>query len=372
MENREQGAGTAAREPRVTVIVPVYNAGGYLTQCLESLAAQAMPADELEVLLVDDGSTDGSGEVLAAFAAGHPNMRVLSKPNGGYGSAMNLGLDNARGAYIGIVEPDDYVDSRMFPSLLALADGIEPPLDVVKGAYWRVVRDGGRERAFPCRYKGRFAPESQPFSFAQCGPLLYSHPSIWSAIYRRGFLEEKGIRFQELPGAGWADNLFLYKTLGLAGSIAYLDACLYYYREETIDGSSRLRDYALPLDRWDELQDFIEEQGIDDPALLEPHAYRGFSYIGYARAALNAGECAEELEERVRSMYARMDESAVLACPKLGRDDKLAYLAVVDPGYEGEVTGLGTADLAREFVDEVVHGGPGAAAYMVRYYLSKH
>ncbi len=101
----------------ISVIVPVYNTREYLKRCVDSLLKQT--CSELEIILVDDGSTDGSGELCDRFAAASPQVRVFHKENGGSSSARNLGIANAGGDYIGFVDSDDYVDADMYERLYA-------------------------------------------------------------------------------------------------------------------------------------------------------------------------------------------------------------------------------------------------------------
>lgn len=99
----------------ISVIVPVYNTKAYLKRCVDSLLGQTY--GDMEIILVDDGSTDGSGELCDSYAAMDGRVRVFHKENGGSSSARNLGLDNARGEYIGFVDSDDYVDPDMYEKL---------------------------------------------------------------------------------------------------------------------------------------------------------------------------------------------------------------------------------------------------------------
>lgn len=101
----------------ISVIVPVYNTKEYLERCINSLLLQTY--SDMEIILVDDGSTDGSGELCDRFAAGDLRVRVFHKENGGSSSARNLGIDNAKGDYIGFVDSDDYVDADMYERLYA-------------------------------------------------------------------------------------------------------------------------------------------------------------------------------------------------------------------------------------------------------------
>ena len=92
---------------KVSVIVPVYNSAKYLTQCIGSILAQTLK--DIEVICVDDGSVDGSGQMLDQYAARDARVKVFHQENRGYGAAMNIGLTEAKGCYIGIVESDDCI-----------------------------------------------------------------------------------------------------------------------------------------------------------------------------------------------------------------------------------------------------------------------
>ena len=103
--------------PLITIIVPVYNIMEYLPRCVHSITAQTYT--NLELILVDDGSTDGTGVLCDELAAEDSRIRVLHKENGGSSSARNLGLAHAKGAYIGFIDSDDYVEPDMYERLLA-------------------------------------------------------------------------------------------------------------------------------------------------------------------------------------------------------------------------------------------------------------
>ena len=101
--------------PKVSVIVPVYNVEPYLRECMDSIVRQTLK--EIEIICINDGSTDGSLEILKEYADRDDRIILVDKENGGYGLAMNIGLDRASGEYIGIVEPDDYVALTIYEDL---------------------------------------------------------------------------------------------------------------------------------------------------------------------------------------------------------------------------------------------------------------
>lgn len=120
-------------EPVLSIIIPVYNVEKYLPGCLESALAQDIPG--LEIICVNDGSTDSSPGILQAFAARDERIAVIDKPNAGYGAAMNDGLKAARGRYVGILESDDKVCDGAWQTLLDVA--IANELDMARGSYIR-------------------------------------------------------------------------------------------------------------------------------------------------------------------------------------------------------------------------------------------
>ena len=299
----------------VSVIVPTFNAEDTLDQCLTSVLAQTHP--ELEVLCVNDGSTDGSLDVMRAHAARDPRVVIVDKPNGGYGQGCNVGIARARGAWVSIVEPDDWIEPCMYEHLLALAARFDEPIDVVKASWTDVVDwdDPATQSAHPSVLTHRLRTSRAPFTIAEHTALMEWHPSIWSAIYRRDFLLERGIRFVEYPGAGWADNPFLVETLCQAERILYLDECLYDYRAD-LEGSTLDHPtdelVARPFDRWDTMMDVIERLGITDERILRAHYVRGFNYS--FGAIYDDGWDNPIVRRRTREVFSRMDPAIALTC----------------------------------------------------------
>ena len=119
--------------PKVSIIVPVYNMERYLGKCLDALTKQTL--SDIEIVAVNDGSTDSSPNILRTYAEKDPRIRIIDKPNSGYGASMNRGIDEARGEYVGIVEPDDYPDLVMFDKLYKAAK--KHNCDLIKCNYYR-------------------------------------------------------------------------------------------------------------------------------------------------------------------------------------------------------------------------------------------
>jgi len=239
----------------LSVIVPVYNSGDYLQICLESLVAQDCKG--VEYICVDDGSTDGSGEKLDALAATDSRFKVIHQENGGYGKAMNAGLAAAKGKYIGIVEPDDWVAEGMFSKLLALAQ--KSNADMVKGDYCgesvKYSRPGRKYKHLSedCVYR----PE-------EVAEVLEGSVAIWAGIYKRELIEQHRIRFSETPRASYQDLGFGMRTWALSGSIAITPQSLYHYREDNPNSSvRRMEEGAWAVVKEVELQQDLFEQLAD-------------------------------------------------------------------------------------------------------------
>lgn len=312
--------------PTVSVIVPIYNVERYLDQALGSVEAQTLR--DIEIICVNDGSTDGSGRIMEAHAAADSRIRVIDKPNGGYGQAMNRGIAEAHGIWVAILEPDDWIEPRMLEDLTRYAASFDEPVDIVKSPYWRIWRpDTPRQRKMRCSYAGRVKPRRQPFKITDPGAthLLRHHPSIWSALYRRSFLGEFGIRFPELPGASWADNPFLAETMGQARAIAYLDRAYYCYREDTPEKEAALakRSPLLPLERWHDIKDVYERIGLRDESIERVQAICGFVHAD--RLVDSQALPRDEEDAALLGMFERMEDGLVFSDPEISPAWKRRY-----------------------------------------------
>ena len=304
--------------PAVSVILPIMNVEKYLDQCLTSVCNQTLK--DLQIICVDDGSTDSSGAIIDRFAAADPRIVAIHKPNGGYGKAVNVGLEEATGVYVGIVEPDDYLDERMFQTLYDEAQRTGCP-DVVKGAYWRVIDAGlPSEQIVPCNYLHTVAVYGEPFTLDEDAEYLYHHPSVWSAIYLRSWLNETGIRMHEIPGAGWADNPWLIETLSQARSIVAVDEPLYYYREFNLGSSSVVKDPSIIYERWLDMDEFIRAARITAPKILEGHYNRGCAYIEMLNQGFDINELATA--RGLGKMVHRIDWTTVKDSEKIPQNYK--------------------------------------------------
>lgn len=295
----------------VSVVVPIFNAEGTLDACLRSIEGQTHA--DLEIICVNDGSTDASARMVREHAAHDTRIVIIEKPREGYGTSCNRGIAIARGTWVAIVEASDLLEPTCYADLLACADSLggSSEVDVVRAPYWRAIGEGEGQTRVSCPYKGRVRPSHQPFAVGSGAELLRHQPAIWSGVYRRGYLAERGIRFPEAPKAGWEDDSFLAETLCRTDRIAYTDTCVYVHFEQNPDEDEphAARSSLVPLERWNEMMDVVEREGITDRRVLSALALRG---INYALATIEgAGAKAPGVRDLVERSLRRLDPGVV-------------------------------------------------------------
>lgn len=245
----------SSENPKISIIMPTLNVKNYIVQCLDSVVNQTL--EDIEIIIVDAGSTDGTLEILNEYDNKDSRITLLHSDQKSYGHQMNMGMAQAKGDYIGIVETDDYVAPEMFYELYKLSNNGE--YDIIKSSFIYVNEDTGEVYKDKNKLK-RQIPDDRPFNLKDNGYLLTGHPSIWAAIYRREFLSINEVKFMEAPGGGWVDNQFFHETACLAKTIRYTDEAYYYYRESNPDSSSnQLKDFTLPIRRMIENLEVLEK-----------------------------------------------------------------------------------------------------------------
>ncbi|MDE6698835.1 MAG: glycosyltransferase, partial [Lachnospiraceae bacterium] len=204
---------------KVSIIVPVYNSEKYLEKCLESLAGQTLK--ELEVVLVNDGSTDSSLEIMESFSKKYSGRFVIiNKENGGQASARNMGIKQSSGEYIGFVDSDDRVDIHMFEEMYNHA--VVKNYDLVECHYHYVQElEDGTIKELATRGDIR-QHENRRDMFIN--PMA----SPWNKLYKRSVLIDGNITFPE--GLIYEDTSFFIKSIPFIRSSYYMeDKFVYYY-----------------------------------------------------------------------------------------------------------------------------------------------
>lgn len=257
--------------PKVSVLVPICNVEKYLDECLESIRVQTL--NDIEIICINDGSTDKSLSIVNRFAESDRRFKVIDKKNSGYGDSMNKGLDCARGEYIAIVESDDFLDSDALEYMINEAE--KQNLDVFKCNFWLYWSNTSIDRMNRNNFYYPFAsPEMalmgahRAVDYPYC---FWGKASIWSAIYRREFLDENGIRFLPTPGASYQDSSFTFKVLACADHIAFSSRAFLHYRQDNENSSVNSKGKVFcTCDEHAEIKRFLEEDRPDLKDELDP------------------------------------------------------------------------------------------------------
>ena len=243
----------SSSNPAISVLVPCYNVEKYVAECIDSILAQDF--EDYEVICLNDGSTYSTPEILHRYADKDPRIRVIDKPNSGYGASMNRGLDEARGEYIAILESDDFMESNTLGSLYEAAKrNIARAVKANLYFYWSKPRPRNEKN----QLIGEDVPELvDPREFHE---LFWYMPSIWSALYERGYLDENGIRFLETPGASYQDLAFTFKVWACADRIALLKEAFVHYRQDNEASSIHSPGKVFCVcDEFEEMERFLAE-----------------------------------------------------------------------------------------------------------------
>lgn len=239
--------------PKYSFVIPVYNCRPYLEECVESILKQTV--SDLEILLVDDGSADGSGELCDKLAERDERIRVFHKKNGGAGSARNLGIENCEGRYLLFVDGDDTIEKDCLESVEPILDE-EACLPVfgMRFDYWKddkIVRHKTQSVAFPDSHTvSEVAKEF--YSFFEDNVLS----SACNKVFPAGLLRENGLRFTESMPL-YEDLTFVLNCLPHFERIYVIDKGLYHYRniigkehlDRRVSDLSALRENLIPLNR---------------------------------------------------------------------------------------------------------------------------
>ena len=247
---------TPSPVPDLTVVVAVHDVEGWIEECLESVAA-CVP-EGTEVVVVDDGSTDRSGELCDQAAAGRLTWTVIHQPNAGLGAARNVGMDRARGRWVGFVDGDDV----LLPGYAELARrAAGTGADVVTGS---VLRTDGT-RSWPSGLHARaLDPLGGTANLLDDASLVYD-TTAWNKLYRRDFLRGHGLRFPE--GVLYEDLPVTVRALRLAGDVPVVHEPVYSWRERqgTRSITQRRNELSNLVDRFAAVRDvdrFLETEGL--------------------------------------------------------------------------------------------------------------
>ncbi|MDL2269921.1 glycosyltransferase [Desulfosarcina sp. OttesenSCG-928-A07] len=245
LEGTNQRSPLPTVQPKVSILVPVFNNAEYLHECIGSIINQTLK--DIEIIIINDGSTDQKAlDILSSYAHKDNRIRLIHKKNTGYGHSMNCGLLAAKGKYIGIVESDDYIIENMYNDLYLYAE--KDNVDFIKADFFRFDHDkSGNLQCYlntlsdDLSYYNRVLipiEEKKVFSF----PM-----NTWTGIYKRSFLRENCIFHNETPGASFQDNGFWFQTLCFARRVVFVNTPYYMNRRDNKDSSIYNKDKIFSM-----------------------------------------------------------------------------------------------------------------------------
>lgn len=352
----------------ISVLVPVYNVEKYLRACLDSILAQTFT--DFEVICMDDGSTDQSGEILDEYALKDKRIKVIHKENAGYGKTMNGAMQLAQGNYIGIVESDDTIECDMYHILYHIITKYD--LDFVKTDFFAVwdKEDGTMKKQYCSMTEDRgmynrvLNPNAELDSY-------FLEKFTWDALYKKELILQNKIRYNETPGASYQDNGFWFQTFYWSRRVMFLDRAFYNYRQDNMLSSihSRRKVYAMK-NEFDFIRKFMKEQGDIDQELYRICFHlRMMEYISTLRKIdfpmkLEFAKVVEQekifYEEQKEARYDRMTQEQISII-----SNPLAY--VEDALMEGKEI---TREAIQGYTNIIVYGA-GTYGEQITYRVKK-
>jgi glycosyltransferase involved in cell wall biosynthesis len=245
----------------ISVIIPVYNVEKYLRECLDSIVNQSLK--NIEIICVNDGSTDNSLEILNEYAQKDDRFVILSQANQGQGVARNKGIDVAQGEYIMFVDPDDWIATGMLE--LIYNEFKRSNVDVIQFDYTTISETTGKGKIsnfehIANKYFGLKVKDGTIFNIHDFKKVFFAKLPmiIWNKAYSKDFITKNNIKFP--PNKHAEDHLFSIKTYFLAKSVLYIKSNLYFYRDRLGSSVNILSDTNFCIfDNLDLTKQFLVE-----------------------------------------------------------------------------------------------------------------
>lgn len=239
--------------PKVSVVVPVYNVEDYVEKCLRSILGQAFT--DIEVLAVDDGTKDSSGEICERIAAEDSRLRVIHQENQGLGGARNTGIEAAAGEWLLLVDSDDWLE----PGILerALSAGEKHGADMVMFAFQTVDEQGRVLQKFV-----EDVPLDTPLSPQEHGEVLFTAPCAWNKLYRAELFQKTGVRYP--PRVWYEDVRTTPKLMAASRCLVFLGDVGYNYlqRAGSIMSNMNVARNREILEAFDDVLGYFKEKGL--------------------------------------------------------------------------------------------------------------
>lgn len=283
---------------KVSIIMPMLNSIRYLKECMDSIVSQTL--EDIEIIPVDAGSTDGTLELLEEYARRDKRIKILHSEKKSMGHQYNLGIKASQGEYVGFLESDDYAMPEMYETLYHYIK--QNDVDWVKGNYYFFMDypRAGRQlmpvyEKRECRSYEIIHPQNYPMQYIQ---EVY----MWPGIYKRQFLLDHNILLNETPGAAFQDTGFVLQTYMYASRAMYIEECLYCYRRDNQGSSAhQSRSIAFEIEEVEYMSEIIRQSSELYHLFWGAHYIRAWNYFfAFYKKLPSLQKCSEEILEAIR------------------------------------------------------------------------
>lgn len=317
----------------LSIIIPVYNVEQYLKECVESILEQSFR--DYEIILVDDGSTDSSGQICDAFQKGNDNIKTIHKSNGGLSDARNVGINNAKGEYILFIDSDDYIAPNSLNKIVGCLKKQKKQIDIMFLEAIKVYPDGTQE-SLGDRYDEKMINGQTKLTCLNHLARLPKFPASASTkLIRREFIVSNQLYFKKgliSEDVHWSIGAFL-----LAENFAYCNIEYYYYRQNRIGSItnsvkvSSIEDLLWIIENWSSME-------LDSRFRKCVYSFLAYEYsILLLRYSKLRGQKNKVLFKRIKKLrwilkYAKGDNSRKVSylCSFLGVKNSMLVLRYID------------------------------------------
>ena len=304
------------KENSVSVIVPVYNTEKYLEQCLNSILGQTL--QEIEVICVDDGSTDGSVQMIERMSLEDERLVLLKQKNAGGGAARNLGMEKAKGKYLMFLDSDDFFHPQMLEKMLLQSEEKGSDICICQARCYH--EDLGFDTPEPAAMREEFLPDKDPFCWKDMPESIFDafHNWPWNKMFLRSFVCEHGLKFQEIKRTN--DLLFACRALMEAERMTLVKEEFVYYRVG-ISGSCQTTNREAPLDfyyAFHALKEYLEAEGVFDKVKK--------SFVNHALDGCMANLNSQENSAGQEALYDKLKEELLINLSIDGQEETYFHM----------------------------------------------
>ena len=315
---------------KLTVVVPVYNVENYLRKCIDSILAQTINVSE--IILVDDGSTDQSGNIADEYASKYSWIRTIHQPNGGLAAARNTGINAATGEYIAFVDSDDYIESAMYEELLD--NLIKTQADMSIGGVWYEEENGTKYSPYPIGITRVWNKEE---SLIELNSFKYFNMSFCDAIFKRDLFEGSGygegaLRFPK--GKLCEDFYLMHRIVARTERVTYTSTPFYHYVQRGNSISRNTKVNLAPMDASLAQLEFYKKWFPDLDYIAETAVFFAHASI-YTTYCRNGQICPKDLLKKINPICKEYLGSALKNSyiPKMKKAQALMF-CYAKPAYK--------------------------------------